>query len=70
MTIPAPPEHGPHERQTVKVALELDHAVAVRLRREAARRETTLDYLVRSLLGTIADDKLTTAILDDAGDLP
>jgi hypothetical protein len=50
--------------------LELDHAVAVRLRREAARRETTLDYLLRSLLGTIADDKLTTAILDDGADLP
>jgi hypothetical protein len=49
--------------------LELEHTVVVRLRREAARRQTTLDYLVRSLLGTIADDKLTTAILDDGGDL-
>jgi hypothetical protein len=48
----------------------LEHRVAARLRREAARRETTLDYLVRNLLGTIADDKLTTAILDDGSELP
>jgi hypothetical protein len=70
MTIPTSLEHGPHERQTVKVALELDHGVAACLRREAARRDTTLDYLLRNLLGTIADDRLTTAILDDGADLP
>jgi hypothetical protein len=45
------------KHQTVKVAM--------RLRREAAKRETTLDYLVRSVLDVVARDKLTTAILDD-----
>ena len=39
----------------------------MRLRREAAKRETTLDYLVRSVLDVVARDKLTTAILDDGG---
>ena len=47
------------------VAIELEHAVVVRLRREAAKRETTLDYLVRNLLGTIAADKLVDAVLND-----
>jgi hypothetical protein len=32
---------------------------------EAARRDTTLNYLIRTLLDVIAVDKLTTAILDD-----
>jgi macrodomain Ter protein organizer (MatP/YcbG family) len=55
---------------TVKVALDLEHAVVVRLRREAPRRETTLDYLLRSLLDTIATDQFVTAVLDDGSDLP
>ena len=53
------------KHQTVMVALELPHDVAMRLRREAARRETTLDYLLLSVFDVVARDKLTTAILDD-----
>ena len=36
-----------------------------RLRPEAARREVSVDRLIRDLLDIIVDDKLTTAILDD-----
>jgi predicted subunit of tRNA(5-methylaminomethyl-2-thiouridylate) methyltransferase len=54
------------KHQTIEITLALvEHAVAVVLRREAARRETTLDYLVRSVLDVVARDKLTGAILDD-----
>ena len=56
---------GAYERPTISIALEIDRAVAVRLRHEAARRETTLDYLVRHLLDVVAAEQLTSAILDD-----
>ena len=54
------------KHQTVKVALELPHDVAMRLRREAAKREESLDFFLRSLLDVVARDKLAGAILDDA----
>jgi hypothetical protein len=34
-------------------------------RREPGRRDTTLNFLIRTMLDVIATDKLTTAILDD-----
>jgi hypothetical protein len=37
------------------------------LRPEAARRDVSVDRLVRDLLDVIAEDKLATAILDDEG---
>ena len=55
--------------QTIKVALELEHDVAWRLRRAAAARDVPLDYLLRSVLDVVARDKLVDAVLDD-GDLP
>jgi len=46
-------------------AIELEHDLVVQFRGEAAKRETTVPQLVRDLLGVIAADGLTTAILDD-----
>jgi hypothetical protein len=40
------------------------------LRRAAAARDVPLDYLVRNLLGTIADGMLVDAVLDDAPPVP
>ena len=37
----------------------------MRFRGEAAKRERTVQQLVRELLNVIASDGLTTAILDD-----
>jgi hypothetical protein len=47
------------------VAIEVEHAVVVRLRREAARRDMPVKVLIRDLLDVIAADQLTGAILDD-----
>jgi hypothetical protein len=46
-------------------ALELEHALIVKFRNEAARREMTVPQLIRDLLDVIAADALTGAILDD-----
>jgi hypothetical protein len=43
----------------------LDPGIVQPLRREAARRDVSLQHLVTSLLGVIVEDQLTTAILDD-----
>ena len=53
----------------------LDHALVVRLRLEAARRDVPVVRLIYDLLDTIARDGLTGAVLDadtvpDDGDLP
>ena len=53
----------------------LDHALVVRLRPEAARRDVPVARLIHDLLDTIARDGLTAAALDadsvpDEGDLP
>jgi hypothetical protein len=54
---------GAPERATTKV--ELDLGVVTPLRKEAARRDMSLQCLVTNLLDAIATDGLTTAILDD-----
>jgi hypothetical protein len=41
------------------------HALVVRLRPEARRRDMPLARLVRDLLDRIADDQLVDAVLDD-----
>jgi hypothetical protein len=64
------PTLATEKHQRIKVALELEHAVAASLRREAAKRETTFDFLVRSLLDRIASDGLVDAVLDDAPPAP
>jgi hypothetical protein len=52
--------------QTRSPALfEIEHDLITRLRPEAARREVSVDRLIRDLLDVIVDDQLTTAILDD-----
>ena len=45
--------------------VELDAGIVVPLRREAARRDMSLQCLVTSLLDTIVADGLTNAVLDD-----
>jgi hypothetical protein len=45
-------------------AVEIDHALILALRQEAARRGTTVPRLIHDLLNAIAEDKLTAAILD------
>jgi hypothetical protein len=45
--------------------IELQHELVVRLRFEAASRQTTVVRLVHDLLEVIATGQLTTAILDD-----
>jgi hypothetical protein len=57
------PESASHLVRTT--AIEIEHDLIVRLRPEAAARETTVQNLVRELLDVIASDKLTAAILDD-----
>jgi hypothetical protein len=46
------------------ISIELEHEIAVKFRREAARREMTVQGLVREILDVVATDRLTTAILD------
>jgi hypothetical protein len=55
--------------------VEVDHALVVRLRPEAARRDVPVVRLIHDLLDTIARDGLTAAVLDantvpDGRDLP
>jgi hypothetical protein len=45
--------------------IEVDHDVIMLLRKEAAMRDVPVDRLIRDLLGVIAADQLTAAILDD-----
>jgi hypothetical protein len=45
-------------------AIEVDRALILALRPEAARRGTTVPRLINDLLDTITADKLTGAILD------
>jgi len=47
------------------VSIEIEHAVVVRFRREAAQRDVPVGRLIHNLLAVIADDQLTGAILDD-----
>ena len=50
------------ERPLVKI--ELPHQTACGLRREAAKRETTLQRLAVELLDLVVDDGLVGAVLD------
>jgi hypothetical protein len=45
------------------VAVDIERAVVVRLRREAARRDLPVKALIRDLLAAVAERELTTAIL-------
>jgi hypothetical protein len=47
------------------VAVELEHLVAVRLRRAAAVRDVPVKRLINNLLDVIASDQLVDAVLDD-----
>jgi hypothetical protein len=66
---------NPRERCHPPMLVEVDHALVVRLRPEAARRDVPVVRLIHDLLDTIVRDGLTTAVLDadtalDDGDLP
>jgi hypothetical protein len=54
---------GAPERAMTRV--ELDAGIVQPLRKEAARRDVSLQRLIADLLDAIATDQLTTAILDD-----
>jgi hypothetical protein len=56
---------NPRERCHPPMMVEVDHALAVRLRPEAARRDVPVKRLLHELLDTIAADQRTGAILDD-----
>jgi hypothetical protein len=48
------------------VTIEIDHAIVVRLRSEAARRDVPVRRLIHDLLDTIAYNKpLVGVVLDD-----
>ena len=49
----------------IEIRAHLPHELATRLRREACKRDTTVDRLIRDLLDTIVQDKLVQAVLDD-----
>jgi hypothetical protein len=50
--------------------VEVSHDLVLAYRKEAARRDVSVQRLVAELLDRIAGDQLTSAILDDGGDLP
>ena len=68
----ANPREGCHPP---RMTLQIDHALVVRLRPEAARRDVPVVRLIHDLLDVIARDGLTAAVLDadsvpdDDGDL-
>jgi len=45
--------------------IEIDHDVIVGFRKEAEKRCVSVSRLIKDLLGVIAADQLTAAILDD-----
>jgi len=45
--------------------VEIDHDLVLAFRKEAAKRDVSTDRLIKDLLGVIATDQLTAAILDD-----
>jgi len=45
--------------------VEIDRELVLAFRKEAAKRDVSTDRLIRDLLGIIAADQLTAAILDD-----
>ena len=47
------------------IPIELDHALVVRFRPDAAVRGTSVTRLIHDILATIADDQLTSAVLAD-----
>ena len=66
---------NPRELCHPPTMVALDHALVVRLRPEAARRDLPVTRLIHDLLDTIARDGLIGAVLDadtvpDDGDLP
>jgi hypothetical protein len=51
--------------QRPPTVVEIAHNTVLSLRREAAKRETTVERLARELLDVIAADGLVGAVLDD-----
>jgi hypothetical protein len=66
---------NPREGCLPPTLVAVDHALIVKLRPEARRRDVPVTRLICDLLDTIARDGLTAAVLDadtvsDDGDLP
>ena len=66
---------NPREGCLPPTVVEIDHALIVKLRPEARRRDAPVTRLICDLLDTIARDGLTGAVLDadaapDEGDPP
>ncbi len=57
------PEPSKTERPATIV--EIDHAVVIQLRPEAARRGLTVSAIAREILDVVATEKLVGAVLDD-----
>lgn len=54
-------------RTTTATMIEIDHDLVVRLRPEAARRDLSVEALIRDVLEIIGEEpNLVGAILDDA----
>ena len=51
-------------RRRITISVEIDYAVVLAFRKEAAKRDMTVARLVHDLLEAIADDNLTGAVLD------
>jgi hypothetical protein len=60
-----PRHHSRPDQAPNTIEVSIDREVIVRLRPEAARRDTSVPQLITNLLNVIAADQLTTAILDD-----
>jgi hypothetical protein len=63
-----PPLLGVEAYQRQPTIIEIAHETVLGLRREAAKREVTVERLAKDLLDVIASDGLVGAILDDTAD--
>jgi hypothetical protein len=60
-----PPLLGLDAYQCQPTIVEIAHETVLGLRREAVKRETTVERLAKDLLDVIAADNLVAAVLDD-----
>jgi hypothetical protein len=60
---------GPRGAHHPPLTIEVSHDLVLVYRKEAARRDVPVTRLITDLLDCIVVDQLTTAILDDDGDL-
>ena len=61
---------GAAQKHPAALSIEIDHGLVAALRPEARRRDVSVARLVYDLLGSIAEDGLVTAVLDDSPPSP